>query len=243
MRGGLHAWLTPVPQGLNSNPCLLKGRRERGKKTPTTSHTSPTHKLYTPTTSNNPSDPTFQMGLSPASVKLLPGVACLHFNSLHTSWILSPLHSGLLTSETCFSGHQHLIPNQPTTFHGLTFSFALRRPVLPWFDNLPPSFSLAVHCESPLLLFLSLLTLWYRVFLSWPLKMLPSLWAILSSSQIQLLQLSEGYIGSMLILDLPLKHQTLTSNDLQDNFNFKIIELQVAELRLQISKTRLFSPL
>lgn len=75
--------------------------------------------------------------------------------------------------------------------------------------------------------------------------MLPSLWAILSSSQIQLLQLSEGYIGSMLILDLPLKHQNLTSNDPQDTstFNFKIIGLQVAELRLQISKTRLFSPL
>ena len=72
--------------------------------------------------------------------------------------------------------------------------------------------------------------------------MLPFLWAILSSSQIQLLQLSEGYTGSMLILDLPLKHQILTSNDLQDIFNFKIIELQVAELGLQISKTRLFSP-
>ena len=72
--------------------------------------------------------------------------------------------------------------------------------------------------------------------------MLPSLWAILSSSQIQLLQLSEGYTGSILILDLPLKHQILTSNDLQDIFNFKIIELQAAELGLQISKTRLFSP-
>ena len=72
--------------------------------------------------------------------------------------------------------------------------------------------------------------------------MLPSLWAILSSSQIQLLQLSEGYTGSMLVLDLPLKHQILTSNDLQDIFNFKIIELQAAELGLQISKTRLFSP-
>ena len=72
--------------------------------------------------------------------------------------------------------------------------------------------------------------------------MLPFLWAILSSSQIQLLQLSEGYTGSMLVLDLPLKHQILTSNDLQDIFNFKIIELQVAELGLQISKTRLFSP-
>ena len=72
--------------------------------------------------------------------------------------------------------------------------------------------------------------------------MLPFLWAILSSSQIQLLQLSEGYTGSMLVLDLPLKHQILTSNDLQDIFNFKIIELQAAELGLQISKTRLFSP-
>ena len=75
--------------------------------------------------------------------------------------------------------------------------------------------------------------------------MLPSLWAIFSSSQIHLLQLSEGYTGPMLIPDLPLKHQNLTSNDLQDTstFNFKIIELQVAELGLQISKTRLFSPL
>ena len=45
-------------------------------------------------------------------------------------------------------------------------------------------------------------------------KMLPSLWAILSSSQIQLLQLSEGYTGSMLIPVLSLKEQTLTSNEL-----------------------------
>ena len=75
--------------------------------------------------------------------------------------------------------------------------------------------------------------------------MLPSLWAILSSSQIQLLQLSEGYTNSMLIPDLPLKHQNLTSNDPQDTstFKFKIIELHVAELGLQISKTRLFSSL
>ena len=75
--------------------------------------------------------------------------------------------------------------------------------------------------------------------------MLPSLWAILPSSQIQLLQFSEGYTGSMLIPGLSLKHQTLTSNNLQDasNFNFKIIELQVAELGLEISKTSIFSPL
>ena len=127
------------------------------------------------------------MGLSPTSFKLLPGVASLHLNSLHTSWIFNPLHSDLLTSETCFSGHQHLlIPNQATSFHRLTFSFALSRSVLPWFPNLLPSFSLAVHCvSSPPLL--SLLFLWYRVFLYWPLKMLPSLWAVLSSSQIQLL--------------------------------------------------------
>ena len=151
MRGGV--WLTPALQDLNSKRCLLKGRRERGKYHPPP-HTHIAHKLYTPTTSNTSSDPTFQMGLSPTSFKLLPGVASLHLNSLHTSWIFSPLHSVLLTSETCFSGHQHLlIPNQPTSFHRLTFLFALSRSVLPWFPNLLPSFSFAVHCMSPLLPF------------------------------------------------------------------------------------------
>ena len=27
LRGGFHAWLTAIPQGLNSNPCLMKGRK------------------------------------------------------------------------------------------------------------------------------------------------------------------------------------------------------------------------
>ena len=130
MTGGV--WLTPVLQDLKSNHCLLKGRREREKYHPPPHIHTRTHELYTPTTSNTSSDPTFQMGLSPTSFKLLPGVASLHLNSLHTSWIFRPLHSVLLTSETCFSGHQHLlIPNQPTSFHRLTFSFALSRSVLP----------------------------------------------------------------------------------------------------------------
>ena len=133
MRGGV--WLTPVLQDLNSNLCLLKGRREREKYHPPPHTHTHTHTHSRTVHTKNQQyllNPTFQMGLSPASIKLLPGVACLHLNSLHTSWILSPLHSGLLTSETCFSGHRHLlIPNQPTTFHGLTFSFALSRPVLP----------------------------------------------------------------------------------------------------------------
>ena len=78
------------------------------------------------------------MGLSPASIKLLPGVACLHLKSFHISWILSLLHSGLLTSGTCFLGHRHLlIPNQPTTFCGLT-SFALSKPVLSQVCTLSP---------------------------------------------------------------------------------------------------------
>ena len=147
MMGGV--WLTPVLQDLNSKRCLLKGRKERGKYHPPP-HTHTTHKQYTPTTSNTSSDPTFQMGLSPASFKLLPGVASLHLNSLHTSWIFSPLHSVLLTSETCFSGHQHFgfqINEQffidlPSCLHGADLS-----------PNLLPSFSFAVHCVSPLLPF------------------------------------------------------------------------------------------
>lgn len=115
-------------------------------------HTYPQLKLQTQTASKTSSDPTFQMGLSPASFKLLPGVACLHLNSLQASWIRSPLYSGLLTSETCFSSHRHLlIPNQPTTVCGLTFSFA---PTDLFFIRSPPCLLLsllAVHCLSPLL--------------------------------------------------------------------------------------------
>ena len=145
---GLCARLTPVPQGLNFNPYLLNGRRE--KEYHPLPHTYPQLKLQTQTASNISSDPTFQMGLSPASFKLLPGVACLHLSSLHTSWICSPLHSGLFTSETCFLGHRHLlIPNQPTALHGLTFSFALSRPVLSQVYTLsPPLFPCCSLCVS-----------------------------------------------------------------------------------------------
>ena len=131
--------LTLVPQGLNYNPYLLNRRREREREYNPPPHTYPQLKLQTQTASNTSSDPTFQMGLSPASFKPLPGIACLHLNSLHISWILSPLHSGLLTSGTCFSGHRHLlIPNQPTALRGLTFSFALSRPVLSHVCTLSP---------------------------------------------------------------------------------------------------------
>ena len=50
LRWGFHAWLTAVPQSLKSNPCLMKGRRDRIPST--TSYTPPTHKLQTLTTSN-----------------------------------------------------------------------------------------------------------------------------------------------------------------------------------------------
>ena len=119
------------------------------------------------------------MGLSPASFKLLPGVACLHLKSLHISWILSLLHSGLLTSGTCFLGHRHLlIPNQPTTRCGLTFSFALSRPVLSQVSTLSPPLipccSLCVSSASFLNIKAS------KRFWSWSLNMPHSLWAILS---------------------------------------------------------------
>ena len=132
---GLCAQLTPVSQGLNFNSYLLNGRREREYHPPP--YTYPQLKLQTQTASNTSSDPTFQMGLSPTLFKPLPGVDCLHLNSLCTAWICSPLHSGLLTFETYISGHRHLIPNQPTDLCGLT-SFALSKPVLSQVCTLSP---------------------------------------------------------------------------------------------------------
>lgn len=147
----------PCTSGLNSNPCLL---REGGKgKYHPPPHTPPTHKLYMPTLSNTPPDPAFQMGLFPASVKLLPGLA-VFTSTPFTFWILSPLQSGLLTSETCFSGHRHLlIANQPTTFHQTHLLICIEQTCPSLIRQPTPFFSLAVHCESPLLPLLSLLTL------------------------------------------------------------------------------------
>ena len=138
----------PAKSTLPGKTVIQNGRREKEYHPPP--HTYPQLKLQTQTASNISSDPTFQMGLSPASFKLLPGVACLHLSSLHTSWICSPLHSGLFTSETCFLGHRHLlIPNQPTTLRGLTFSFALNRPVLSQVCTLsPPLFPCCSLCVS-----------------------------------------------------------------------------------------------
>ena len=129
---------------------LLKGRRERGKYHPPP-HTYPQLKLQTQTASNTSSDPTFQMGLSPDSFKLL--LVCLHLNSLHNSWLCSPLLSN--------SSHMKpapqvtrclLIPNQAASFRGLT-SLALKRPLLPWVSTVSPPLILAVHYVSSVLPF------------------------------------------------------------------------------------------
>lgn len=149
----------------------------------------PSQKLKSQTTSNTSLAPTFQMGLSSDSFKLLP--ACLHLNSLHASWICSPL---LFNSSHLKSAPQVirclLISNQPTGFHGLTFSFALNRPVLPGVCTASPSLVLAVdHVPSVLpfsLCFLSEYQGFHKLLILGP-KMLPSLWEILLFSQIQLL--------------------------------------------------------
>ena len=155
------------------------------------------------------------MGLSPASVKLLPGLPCLHLNSLHTSWILSPLHSGLLTSETCFSGHRHLlIPNQPTTFHGLTFSFALSRPVLSQVCTLsPPLIPCCSLCVSSacLLCQLSKYQGFQKVLILVPKHASLSLGNLIYLHRFNYYLLSEEYTSA--IPGLSLKYQTLTSND------------------------------
>ena len=156
------------------------------------------------------------MGLSPASFKPLPGIACLHLNSLHISWILSPLHSGLLTSETCFSGHRHLlIPNQPTTFHGLTFSFALSRPVLSQVFTLsPPLIPCCSLCVSStcLLSQLSKYQGFQKVLILVPKHASLSLGNLIHLHRFNYYLLSEEYTGA--IPGLSLKYKTLTFNDL-----------------------------
>ena len=129
MRGGV--WLTLVLQDLNSNHCLLKGRREREKYHPPP-HTYMHLMNCTPQHPAIPPQPYIPDEPLSCFIQTPSRSSLSSINSLHTSWIFSPWHSVLLTSETCFSGHQHLlIPNQPTSFHRLTFSFALSRSVLP----------------------------------------------------------------------------------------------------------------
>ena len=153
----------------------------------------PSQKLKSQTTSNTSLAPTFQMGLSSDSFKLLP--ACHHLNSLHASWICSPL---LFNSSHLKYAPQVirclLISNQPTGFHGL-ISFALKGPVLPRVCTASPSLILAVH-HVPSVLPFSLCFLaeyqgFHKLLILGP-KMLPSLWEILLSSQIQLLPAQWG---------------------------------------------------
>ena len=206
---GLCAQLTPVPQGLNFNPYLLNGRRE--KKYHPLPHTYPQLKLQTQTASNISSDPTFQRGLSPASFKPLPGVACLHLNSLHISWICSPLHCGLLTSGTCFLGHQYLpIPNQPTTLICIeqTCPFSGLHPVS---SSLSLLFTVCLLCLPPLSAF-SLNIKASKSFSSWSLNMPHSLWAMLSIFTDSTTTFS--VTNTQVLSQVSLKYQTLTSNDL-----------------------------
>ena len=156
------------------------------------------------------------MGLSPASFKPLPGVACLHLKSLHISWILSLLHSGLLTSGTCFLGHRHLlIPNQTITLRGLTFSFALSRPVLYQVSTLsPPLIPCCSLCVSSacLLCQLSKYQGFQKVLILVPKHASLSLGNLIHLHRFNYYLLSEEYTGA--IPGLSLKYQTLTFNDL-----------------------------
>ena len=175
MRGGLHAWLTSVPQDLKSIS-FVEGK-EGEREIPSPPHTHLTHKLKIQTTSNISSDPTFQMDLSPASVKLLPKIACLHLNSLHASCICNPLQSGLLPPEACSLSHQ-----KPPDLKS-TDNFPQTHPLI-WVEQTHPSlapqptssfltcYSLCVSSPPFSLCFLSE----YRTFLSWPLKLLHSPW-------------------------------------------------------------------
>ena len=170
---GVNLWMSSFPGGLEEThegrtscltfPCtswpqffLVEGKDGREGKI--TNHTPlPETKI-----SKHPTPPlqTLHSRWASDSFKLL--LVCLHLNSLHASWICSPLLSN--------SSHLKpapqitrclLIPNQPTGFCRLTFSFALNRPVLPWVSTISSplflgSCSFCVFCTS----LLSLLSLW-----------------------------------------------------------------------------------
>ena len=139
MKWGLHAWLTPVPQGLT---VFVEGKDGREGKI--TNHT-PLPEQKSQTTGKSFSDPAFQMGLSPDSFKFLP--ACLHLNSLQASCICSPLLSNS-------SGHQTSPESKSTNkFPWTHILFALNRPVLPQVSTVSPSLFLAVHYVSSVLPF------------------------------------------------------------------------------------------
>ena len=138
----------------------------------------PSQKIKSQTTGKSFSDPEFQMGLSPDSFKFFP--ACLHLNSLQAS--LQRTGFAVLCSLTPWVTRRLLIPNQPTSFRGLTFSIALNKPLLPRVSTVSPLI-LAVHYASSVLPFSLCFLPEYQGFpklLFWAPKMLSSLWAILS---------------------------------------------------------------
>ena len=177
MKGGLHAWFTPVPQDLKSI-LFVEGKEGEGE-IPSPAHIHLTQKLKIQTISNLSSDPTFQMDLSPASMKLLPRVACLYLNSFYASWICIPLQSGFLPSEACSSGH-HIPPDSKSTDSFLWAHLLICvEQICP--SLVPQPTSSFLPCYPMCVSSLSLLSE-YQGLLSWPLKMIPSLWATLSSS-------------------------------------------------------------
>ena len=144
-----------------------------------------------------------------------------------------------------------LIPNQPTTFHGLTFSFALNRPVLPGFPNLFPPLFLAVHFVSPLLpsslCFFSEHGGFRKFLILAPKNASLSLGNLIHCHGFSFYLLSKEYTGATLIPRLSLKtpdsyFQWPAGRLHLEVPNFKIAELKVAELGLEISETRIFSP-
>ena len=233
MRRGHHAWFTPVPHGLNA--CLLKGRMEEREKRPTI---LPSQKLKSQTTNTTSSDPIFQMGLSPDSLKLLP--ACLHLKSLHASWVCSPLLSNYSHLKPAPQVTRHLpIPNQQTSFCGLTILFALNRPVLPQVSTISPLLFLAVYYMSSVLPFSLYFLSEYQGFpklLILAPKILPSLLAILPIFRdlaTWLVKNTQAPCSSQ--VSLSRNSLLLLMNYMTPPPNFKIIELQVVEQVLDIS--------
>ena len=203
MRGGV--WLTLVLQDLNSNHCLLKGRREREKCHP------PPH-THMQLTNCIPQHPAI-----PPQPYLPDGPLSCFIQTPSRSSLSSPqLPPHLLDFQPLALCPPHIwnlllgSPTPPdsksTNKFSQTHLLICTEQICPSLIPQPTSFFLPCYSlcvSSPPLL--SLLSLWYRVFLYWPLKCFPLSGQSCHLHSFSYYLLSEGYTGSMLIPSFPFK--------------------------------------
>ena len=197
----------------------------------------PSQKLKSQTTGKSFLDPAFQIGLCPDSFKLL--LACLHLNSLHASWVCSPLFSNSSHMKPAPRVTRRLlIPKQPESFRGLTW-LALKRPLLPQISTVSPPLILAVYyvfSVLPFSLYFSLNIKATQSFWSWLLKCFPLSWQSYPSAEnLTTCSVKNTQAPCSSQVSFSKSRLLLLMNYCTSPPNFKIIELKVVEKGLEIS--------